>query len=283
MAGLPWIQLEVGMPDHPKARALALELGIHRAQAVGHLCVLWTSVGRLAPHGLVSAPHASEVLEQLAGWDGEPGKFTVSAVACKLVDEVEGGLLIHDWEEHAGAFVEKFQRDAERKRKKRAEQAKAKASAGRPPDVRWTSTGRPSDVQREREREREREKEEDLAGSAVALPAGSPVVASLPCVGEGPATFEVTEAHVGEWSKAYPGIDVLCEVRKAKAWLEANHTRRKTHRGSPRFLVSWLNRAQDRPSPQQGHTPPPHANGERRCVDVTNANPEDFYGRRPRA
>jgi hypothetical protein len=71
-------------------------------------------------------------------------------------------------------------------------------------------------------------------------------VSVLPCVGQGPSEYEVTELQVALWREAYPGIDVLGEVRKARAWLEANPTRRKTHRGMPAFLVSWLNRAQDR-------------------------------------
>lgn len=39
---------------------------------------------------------------------------------------------------------------------------------------------------------------------------------------------------------------MLGEVLKAAVWLDANPTRRKTHKGMPRFLVSWLSRAQDR-------------------------------------
>jgi hypothetical protein len=48
-----------------------------------------------------------------------------------------------------------------------------------------------------------------------------------------------------EWKKAYPGVDVLAEVRKAHAWELANPNRIKKDR--PRFLNTWLSRAQDQP------------------------------------
>ena len=40
----------------------------------------------------------------------------------------------------------------------------------------------------------------------------------------------------------YPTLDVWDNVRRARAWIEANHTRRKTYGGMRRFLVGWLNR-----------------------------------------
>jgi hypothetical protein len=83
----------------------------------------------------------------------------------------------------------------------------------------------------------------------------SPVVAVLPCVGQGDTEYPVTQAEVDAWTPAYPGIDVRAEVLKAKVWLEANPSRRKTHAGIPRFLVSWLNRAQDGAKGRPGDAP----------------------------
>jgi len=45
------------------------------------------------------------------------------------------------------------------------------------------------------------------------------------------------------WRIAYPGVDILAEVRKAHAWELSNPAKRKVHRA--RFLVNWLSRAQD--------------------------------------
>lgn len=45
------------------------------------------------------------------------------------------------------------------------------------------------------------------------------------------------------WKIAYPGIDILAEIRKAHAWEMGNPENRKVNRS--RFLTNWLNRAQD--------------------------------------
>lgn len=50
------------------------------------------------------------------------------------------------------------------------------------------------------------------------------------------------------WERAYPGVDIVAEVRKAHAWEVANPGKRKKHRA--RFLGSWLSRA--KPSPMLG-------------------------------
>lgn len=46
------------------------------------------------------------------------------------------------------------------------------------------------------------------------------------------------------WRKAYPGVDVVQEVRRAHAWEVSNPAKRKIHRA--RFIASWLSRQQDR-------------------------------------
>ncbi|MCC6738234.1 MAG: hypothetical protein IT452_04250 [Planctomycetia bacterium] len=61
------------------------------------------------------------------------------------------------------------------------------------------------------------------------------------------------------WSAAYPGVDIVAEVRKAHAWEAANPRKRKVDK--PRFLGSWLARAQDKPgtsaATKQPATAPP--------------------------
>lgn len=92
------------------------------------------------------------------------------------------------------------------------------------------------------------EEEASAAGDGVreVQHSDSPVAASLPCAGSA-RSYGVTLDQIASWQQAYPGVDVLAEVGKARVWLEANPTRRKTHGGMARFLVSWLGRAQDQP------------------------------------
>lgn len=99
----------------------------------------------------------------------------------------------------------------------------------------------------EQEQGHEQEGAPSPMGSAPPAPLipASPCMLVLPCVGDGPKEFELRQAQVDEWSASYPGVDVLGEARKALAWVNANPTRRKTHRGAPAFLNAWMGRAQD--------------------------------------
>jgi hypothetical protein len=77
-----------------------------------------------------------------------------------------------------------------------------------------------------------------------------PPVETFPCKGTGAKTWELSQEKLDEWLKAFPGVDVLLELRHAKQWLLDNPTRQKTRTGIPRFLGSWLGRAQNRaPAP----------------------------------
>jgi hypothetical protein len=84
----------------------------------------------------------------------------------------------------------------------------------------------------------------------------------FPCVGNGPKTYPLNATKIGEYAEAYPGVDVRAECRKALQWLRDNTSKRKTHRGMPKFLNSWLERAQNRARPDGnrsafGGKPPP--------------------------
>lgn len=62
--------------------------------------------------------------------------------------------------------------------------------------------------------------------------------------------FDITQKQIDEWKELFPAVDVMQELRKMKAWCDANPERRKTRRGVNRFIVSWLGKEQDK-----GHAP----------------------------
>lgn len=72
--------------------------------------------------------------------------------------------------------------------------------------------------------------------------AESPVAALLP-LADG-AEHAVAPQQIVEWTAAFPAVDVLGELLRMRAWLDANRAQRKTRRGIDRFIVSWLARAQ---------------------------------------
>lgn len=109
---------------------------------------------------------------------------------------------------------------------------------------------------------------EGNGGSSATLRAAkpsSPAVLTFPTVGQGSRTWDLTEAHVAEWSLAFPGLDILGECRKALAWVKANQA--KTAKGMPAFLVNWFNRAV-----QRGGNSRPTAGGENRPQVRTTAS-----------
>jgi hypothetical protein len=60
--------------------------------------------------------------------------------------------------------------------------------------------------------------------------------------------WQVPRANLAEWSKAFPAVDVEQELREMRVWSLANRENRKTARGVERFVVKWLQKAQDTPS-----------------------------------
>ena len=58
--------------------------------------------------------------------------------------------------------------------------------------------------------------------------------------------FDITQKQADEWKELFPAVDVMQELRKMKAWCDANPERRKTRRGVNRFIVSWLGKEQDK-------------------------------------
>lgn len=55
------------------------------------------------------------------------------------------------------------------------------------------------------------------------------------------------------WKIAFPGVDILAEVRAAHAWEVANPKQRKVNRS--RFLQTWLSKAQDKPTGDRARAP----------------------------
>lgn len=69
----------------------------------------------------------------------------------------------------------------------------------------------------------------------------SPPAMTFP-VGKNGSEWPLSEAKLREYREAYPAIDVPDALRRAKQYLIDNPLRRKTARGMPRYLNSWLGR-----------------------------------------
>lgn len=70
------------------------------------------------------------------------------------------------------------------------------------------------------------------------------VLLVMPCTGAS-KSWKVTRGYLDGLADTYPGINLLAECRKAKAWLDANPRKLKTYSGMKAFLTSWFSRAQN--------------------------------------
>lgn len=57
-----------------------------------------------------------------------------------------------------------------------------------------------------------------------------------------------SQSEIDEFSKLYPNVDVIAELRKMRGWCIGNPKKRKTRYGVKRFVTAWLGKEQDKPS-----------------------------------
>ncbi len=104
----------------------------------------------------------------------------------------------------------------------------------------------------ETEREGEAEEEREGESSGTPVPAEPPVI-EFPLI-DG-SEHAVTKADCMEWEAAYPGVDVMQQLRQMRAWCKANPANRKTTKGINAFVVKWLTKAQDNSGGNAGRAP----------------------------
>lgn len=92
-------------------------------------------------------------------------------------------------------------------------------------------------------------------------PHADEIAIAIPIVGG--EEYQVTRTQVQEWTKLYPAVDVLQELRKMVGWCQASPERQKTSKGIVKFIVGWLGRAQD-----AGGASPPQLTGAPRLQVV---------------
>lgn len=80
-------------------------------------------------------------------------------------------------------------------------------------------------------------------GGEPSKPASPPVLEFAVTGNREQPVWSLTSEHLADLQRDYEHTDVLAECKKASAWVKANPGRRKTAKGMPAFLVSWLNKS----------------------------------------
>jgi hypothetical protein len=150
VSGLPWIQVATDIRSHPKFIRLGIELQDPMAWA--YVVAFWMWTAEHAGDGRIEGKGADCVIEHAAGWRGPTGALVSACVRIGLLDEISNGFAVHDWQDYAGAHIDK--RDKERSRLK-SYRERTRTERVRPADVHPANT----DVHGETETETERETE----------------------------------------------------------------------------------------------------------------------------
>ena len=174
MAGLDWVQVDVGFPMSLSVVCAARALGMDRRAFLGAMVELqiWAvqalPSGRFEPFAVsdgqiadASADEAvwCEAVESAVRWTGAPGAFWNALLRARILVREEDGVRLTLCDRYV-QVLEKRSKEAERKRRERANKAAA-ASGGRPADAPGTSSTR---------RRREKESEKKILSAAAGVP-----------------------------------------------------------------------------------------------------------------
>lgn len=111
---MAWIESHQTLRDHPKLSDLAFSLEVPKAQAIGHLQMLWWWCINYAEDGDISRYSPAQIASA-CDWNGPPEDLVSKLTASGFVDSAP--LRIHDWLDFCGDLIKK--RLEYRKRKDR--------------------------------------------------------------------------------------------------------------------------------------------------------------------
>lgn len=251
MAG-DWIKMRCDLDTDPAVIRVGRMTGLDTFAVVGRLHALWAWADRHTGDGSMDGVLVDDVDARVDA----PG-FARALAAVGWLVYTDDGIRLPHFSRHMGSGSKA--RVARAQRQKRWRDKKREAVDGKRLHVdvytasTETSTGRlhVDGVDRLEKRREENtntycsEPEAPASEPETTEPAEPPVM-TFPTVGTGAKEWHLTAAKLAEYATSFPGLDVQAECRKALQWLRDNPGKRKTAKGMPRFLGSWLGRANDR-------------------------------------
>jgi hypothetical protein len=251
VGGLDWVQVDVGFPMSLAVVGAARSLGMERRAFLGAIVELQIWAVQALPSGRFEPFPASagrpqdasadesiwcEAVEGAVRWTGAPGAFWAALLRTGILVREDDSVRLTLCDRYV-QVLEKRKKEAERKRRERAN--KAAASAGRPMDVPGTSAAR---------KKRERETEKKSSSSAAAAMEGGSSLGHLAPVPPPPPPDEVMSEDIDPVQLALPGTHLVpvslppepaAPPRDAQAQAEAffetfQDERTRAFRGVPR-------------------------------------------------
>ena len=132
---MPWIQVYSNLPEHPKIYRLTEALGSAQSyQSLGIVVSLWLWAARNAPEGDLSS-YPRWALANAVGWQGNSEALCDALISTGFLDQnQDGGLHIHDWEDHAVMLLEILERGRSKNRERVRRYRKKRAQEALPPE-----------------------------------------------------------------------------------------------------------------------------------------------------
>lgn len=257
---------------NPKFRQLKHALKLSHIETVGLLESLWHYTIIAAPYGDIGRKTNREIMASME-WEGDADAVIEALTEVHWIDphpDPDVRLVVHEWHVHCPEFLKKRVLRSRGEHKFFSEDLSGRGRTC--PDVaRHVRTGPDlsGPVPVNLTKPNLTKPNLSLNTSARSFPGkpdpkpskpskpidDSPTVLTFQTNGE-IREWRLTEAKVKEYQEAFPGLDVLAECRSALQWTKDNPGRRKTAAGMPRFLGSWLTRANDSGKRQPASGPP---------------------------
>lgn len=267
-----------GTQNKIKFKRLACRLKKPLYQVMGLLTALWDATVTNAPAGNIGRLDNKDIAAALE-WEGDADELIDALVDAQWLDRDDrpaaaGGyrLVVHQWSEHCPDYVRSMVKrmklefadvvlsNLEYKKTKKSAEASIYQQVDRPIsqpiDARVCVPNSSLGLPRPSEEPNGSSAAIDAKPSTSARASGKPE--KLRWIQgnsgwQGTGFTGVTTGLLGEFSQAYPAVDVARHIRAADQWLKANPKNRKSN--YRRFLNNWLKTEQDRAPPcRQGST-----------------------------
>lgn len=138
---MAWIEMHQSLWTHRKTYAMADELNIDPDLAVAKLARLWCWALDNAPDGNLAAVKPATIARAM-NWSGDAGEMIRALIVSGFLEDTEGALHLHDWEDYAGRLIDRRKANAERMR-----EARARGKQAPPPNGASTYKERAANVQ----------------------------------------------------------------------------------------------------------------------------------------
>lgn len=245
MSEVKWIKIVTDIFDDQKVRY------IETFPNGDEIIVVWFKLlclaGKSNNHGFVMMTeriaYTDEMLASIFNRNVKSIKMALKTFEeLEMIEIIDNRIYISNWEKHQNIDgLEKIKEQNRIRQKRFREKSKSNVTET------LQLCDRHSDVTEQNKIENKNKiKNKDLKDICPELQEAPDRQPAISLILNDKSDYPVYQEKIDEWTELFPAVDVIQELRKMKAWLNDNPSRRKTKRGILRFCNNWLSREQDK-------------------------------------